>query len=248
MLLPILMYTFTRINELKQIKLYTRLSKFYNEKLLMKNILLIIAIALSISVWGQEEGIFKVACIGNSITYGSGINNRMENSYPAQLSVMLGQDYETKNYGLSGRTLLTNADHPYMAEDMFFKAINWHPHIVIIMLGSNDSKPHNWKYKDEFESDYLKMINAFDTLSSNPEIYLMAPVPVFKDRCGISDAVVKNEIYPIVKDLTEKKNLQFIDLYYPLIKMGDMFPDGVHPNTEGSTEMAEIVYRHIIKE
>ena len=213
-----------------------------------KNILLIIALILNISVWGQEKGITKVACIGNSITYGAGINNRMENSYPAQLSLMLGQDYETKNYGLSGRTLLSNADHPYMVEAMFFEAINWHPHMVIIMLGSNDSKPYNWKYKKEFESDYVKMIEAFDTLSSKPEIYLVAPVPVFKECCSISDDVVKNEIYPIVKDLTEKGNLHFIDLYYPLIEMGDMFPDGVHPNAEGSNEMAKIVYKHIVKE
>ena len=32
----------------------------------------------------------KVACIGNSITYGSGIDNREQNSYPAQLQRMLG--------------------------------------------------------------------------------------------------------------------------------------------------------------
>ncbi len=213
-----------------------------------KNIWLIIAVILNLSVWGQESGVTKIACIGNSITYGAGINDRMENSYPAQLGAMLGKEYETKNYGLSGRTLLSNADYPYMAEAMFFKAINWHPDIVIIMLGSNDSKPHNWKYKNEFESDYLKMINAFDTLKSNPEIYLVAPVPVFEKCCGISDAVVKNEIYPLVKALTEKKNLHFIDLYYPLIEMGDMFPDGVHPNAQGSAEMAKIVYRHIVLE
>ena len=212
----------------------------------MKNRLLIIALILNISVWGEAQIITKVACIGNSITYGAGINDRTEKSYPAQLGTMLGQDYETKNYGLSGRTLLLNADHPYMAETMFYEAINWHPHIVIIMLGSNDSKPHNWKYKNEFESDYVKMIVAFDTLSSNPEIYLVAPVPVFKDCCSISNDVVKNEIFPFVKAFTEKKNLHFIDLYYPLTKMGDMFPDGVHPNAEGSTEMAKIVYSHIL--
>ena len=212
-----------------------------------KKILLLIAIVLNINVWGQEQVITKVACIGNSITYGSGIYDRMENSYPAQLGTRLGQDYETKNYGLSGRTLLSDADHPYMAETMFFKALNWHPDIVIIMLGSNDSKPHNWKYKEEFESDYLKIIMAFDTLISNPEIYLVAPVPVFKPCCSISDDVVKNEIFPLVKALTEKKHLHFIDLYYPLIKMGDMFPDGVHPNAQGSGEMAKIIYKNIIK-
>jgi len=214
----------------------------------IKNILLALALFLSMASWGQGDDLSKVACIGNSITFGAGINHRLANAYPAQLGQMLGADYETRNYGYSGRTLLAHADRPYMKEAMFFEAINWHPDIVIIMLGSNDSKPHNWKYKNEFKADYLKMIMAFDTLKSEPEIYLVAPVPVFAECCNISNEVVKNEIYPMVKELTEKENLQFIDLYYPLTEMGDMFPDGVHPNTEGSAEMAKIIYKYILKD
>lgn len=30
----------------------------------------------------------KVACIGNSITFGSGLQDRIKNSYPGQLSLM----------------------------------------------------------------------------------------------------------------------------------------------------------------
>jgi len=213
-----------------------------------RNLLLIISIVISLSVLGQENKVVKVACIGNSITYGAGIKDRLNDTYPAQLGRKLGTEYDTRNFGYSGRTLLSKADHPYMVERMFFEAINWYPDIVIIMLGSNDSKPYNWKFKDEFESDYLKMITAFDTLTSNPKIYLVAPVPVFKECCAISNNVVKNEIYPLVKNLAKNKDLQFIDLYYPLIEMGDMFPDGVHPNAEGSGEMARIIYKQIIEE
>ena len=212
-----------------------------------RSLLLLMSIMLSLNILGQEDRVAKVACIGNSITYGSGIKDRINDAYPAQLGKKLGTAYDTRNFGFSGRTLLQKADYPYMAETMFFEAVNWKPDIVIIMLGTNDSKPYNWKYKDDFESDYSKMITAFDTLTSHPIIYLVAPVPVFKECCAISNAVVKNEIYPLVKDIAKKKGLRFIDLYYPLTEMGEMFPDGVHPNAEGSGVMARIIYKQIIE-
>ena len=52
----------------------------------------------------------RVACVGNSITYGAGIANRQQNSYPAQLQYYLGADYEVRNFGVSGTTLLVHQD------------------------------------------------------------------------------------------------------------------------------------------
>jgi lysophospholipase L1-like esterase len=186
-----------------------------------------------------------VACIGNSITYGSGIKDRIRDSYPAQLGRILGNGYEVRNYGYSARTLLQKGDHPYMKEDMFFDAINWTPDIVIIKLGTNDSKPQNWKYKDEFETDYNKMITSFDTLSSKPKIYLIKPVPVFQTRWGITDSIVKNEVIPLIIKIAKENELPLIDLYTPFIGKGDLFPDHIHPNAEGAGEMAKIIYEHL---
>ena len=36
-----------------------------------------------------KNAVIKVACIGNSITYGANIPNRNKNSYPAQLQAYL---------------------------------------------------------------------------------------------------------------------------------------------------------------
>lgn len=43
---------------------------------------------LPTGLWAKR--IIKVACVGNSITYGAGISNREKNSYPAQLQYYLG--------------------------------------------------------------------------------------------------------------------------------------------------------------
>ena len=193
----------------------------------MKNkilLLVVFSLILSISIWGQKIKTVKVACIGNSITYGAGIKKRNKKSYPVKLGSMLGDNYDVRNYGFSARTLLSKGDHPYMEEDMFFDAIQWNPDIVIIMLGTNDSKPQNWKFKDEFVADYHRMITAFDTLSSKPKIYLVKVVPVFQTSWGISDTVVKNEINPLIEKIASEKKLQLIDLYTPLIGKAELFP------------------------
>jgi lysophospholipase L1-like esterase len=214
----------------------------------MKNRFLLIfsfALVFNISLFGQSHKVVKVACVGNSITYGARIKDRPHDSYPAQLARMLGAGYKVRNFGISGRTMLMKGDYPYMKEELFADVLKWQPDIVIIMLGTNDSKPHNWKYKAGFERDYLRMTESFDTLMSKPEIYVVAPVPVFKDCCNIKDEVVKNEIYPIVKKIAGEKKLHFIDLYNPMKGMVAMFPDGVHPNPAGAGEMAKVVYEQL---
>ena len=55
----------------------------------------------------------KVACLGDSITFGAGVKNRGENNYPLQLEKMLGNNYQVKNFGVNGATILKKGDKPY---------------------------------------------------------------------------------------------------------------------------------------
>ena len=82
----------------------------------------------------------KIACVGNSITFGSGIANREKNAYPQQLQAMLGMKYEVRNFGVSSRTLLKKGDHPYWETEAYNTALLFKPDIVYIKLGTNDSK------------------------------------------------------------------------------------------------------------
>ncbi|OYP74897.1 hypothetical protein CIK94_07310 [Prevotella sp. P4-51] len=49
----------------------------------------------------------RVACVGNSITYGTGIQDRARDSYPAQLERMLGPGYVRRAYILMYRAWVT---------------------------------------------------------------------------------------------------------------------------------------------
>jgi len=185
-----------------------------------------------------------VACIGDSITYGSTIIDRTYNSYPAQLGRMLKEfdnQWETYNYGVSGATLLRKGDRPYIQQSAYTQALAANPDVVIIKLGTNDSKPQNWVYKDEFISDYLDLIDSFAGLPSNPEIWICKPVPVYAELAGITNPIVQNEIIPLIDEIAQQRDVQVIDLYTALSSVPDLFSDGVHPNAEGAKLIAEAI-------
>lgn len=185
----------------------------------------------------------KVACIGNSITYGSGIKDREHYSYPVQLGKMLGDKWEVRNFGVSGRTMLKKGDYPYWNEEAWKQAKVFLPDVVIIKLGTNDTKPQNWKYADEFYADYKSMVEELKALPSHPRIFVCKPVPAYAVRWGINDSTIVNGVIPAVVKLAKKEKLTLIDLYKPLSGKAELFPDQIHPNAEGAGRMAEVIFK-----
>ena len=196
-----------------------------------------------------KENAIHVACIGNSITDGAGIDMRDDLGYPAQLQPLLGSGYWVKNFGVSGRTMLNQGDNPYMKELAWKDAQAFMPQMVIIKLGTNDSKPNNWKYGKNFYQDMQSMIDTLKALPSKPKIYLATPIPAFKASFGISDSVIVNGIMPIVRKIAKKNKLEVIDLHAEFQNAdGKMVqPDGIHPTMEGAKQMATIIAGKIKK-
>jgi lysophospholipase L1-like esterase len=103
----------------------------------------------------------RVACVGDSITFGAGVEKREVNNYPKVLGSLLGDKYEVRNFGVSGATLLSKGDHPYIKTGAYSDAKKFAPQIVIIKLGTNDTKPQNWKHEADFLADATNMIKEF---------------------------------------------------------------------------------------
>ena len=159
------------------------------------NKLISILIACLIFPAISDAQVVKIACVGNSITYEAGILNRDKMSYPAQLQAWLGSKYNVRNFGVSGATLLRKGDKPYWNEPEYQQVLTFEPDIIIIKIGTNDSKPQNWKYAGEFEKDYTDMVLSFMALSSKPRILLAFPVPVFvPEKWAFPDDVHPNSI------------------------------------------------------
>jgi acyl-CoA thioesterase-1 len=211
----------------------------------MKNLKLIqvvmIMIASLAGANAAETTKIKVACIGDSITFGHGIPDRGNNSYPAQLGKILGSGWDVANFGVSGHTLLKKGDHPYVNSGQYQAALAFLPDVVIIKLGTNDTKPHNWWHKKDYIDDYVRLINSFLQLESKPVVWICHPVPVFPERWGIKDSIVREEILPCIQYIAQTADVPIIDLYTPLKSHPEFFPDKVHPNAAGATEMATII-------
>ena len=211
-----------------------------------------------------NQNAIRVACIGNSITDGHGIEMAPVNGYPALLQQRLGKDYWVKNFGVSGRTLLNHGDMPYMNETAWKDALAFNPDIVIIKLGTNDSKPQNWKYASEFKQDLQQMITTLRpdlaqpikkkskkksaVQNVGPRILLCTPIPAFKPSWNINDSVIVNQIIPIQQEVAKEYNLEVIDLHTLFANDGDkVLPDGIHPDGKGARRMAEIISEAIKK-
>ncbi|MDD3276021.1 MAG: GDSL-type esterase/lipase family protein [Kiritimatiellales bacterium] len=183
----------------------------------------------------------RVACVGDSITAGAGVENRDQNSYPAQLGRLLGEEYNVVNFGVSGATLLRTGDYPYWSTPLFVPAHKFNPDIVVIKLGTNDSKPKNWQDKDHFVADYVDLIKSFRDVNRKVVVYICYPAPAFSDRFSISGEVVKDEICPMIDEIAKETNVEIIDLYTPFLNKSALFPDGIHPNQDGAKLLAETV-------
>ena len=218
-----------------------------------------------------KEGAVRVACLGNSITDGFGIDMASAYGYPAMLQKKLGDGYWVRNFGVSSRTMLNKGDWPYMNEPAWRDALNFKPEIVIIKLGTNDSKPENWQYNAEFKQDLEQMIFTLrpdlkqyanmpakkaqkamakalakaaksGIAPAKPRILLCTPIPAFKSTWNINDSVIVNGVIPIQQEVAQKYGLEVIDLHTLFANDGDkVLPDGIHPNDKGAARMADII-------
>ena len=237
----------------------------YNLQLKMKKHIILCIITLfllSTTLFGQQstsisqrlgdsetQRLIKVACIGNSVTYGYGHENPAETSYPSQLAKMLGDDYEVGNFGKSGATLLRKGHRPYNEQEEYKKALEFVPDIAIIHLGLNDTDSRNWKYyKREFIADYVALIEDIEKVNPDVEIYICRMTPIFhwhhRFQKGTRDWYweIQETIENIAENIAEVK---IIDLQEVLYHRPDLMPDALHPNPEGAKLIAQRVYSAI---
>lgn len=202
-------------------------------------------IALSLIAISLHAQKIKVACVGNSVTYGYGLDRPEVNAYPAQLQRLLGDEFEVGNFGKSGATLLNKGHRPYMQQEEFKKAIAFAGDRVIIHLGLNDTDPRNWpNYRDEFVSDYLSLIDSFRLVNPKCKIAICRMTPI-SNRHQRFESGTRDwywQIQKSIEEIAEIANVSLIDLQEGLYNRPDLLPDALHPNIEGAGIIASKVY------
>lgn len=187
----------------------------------------------------------RVACIGNSITYGTGIADREHFSYPVQLQQMLGNGYVVGNFGKPGATLLYKGHRPYVEQPEFKEALRFKGDIAVIHLGINDTDPRNWpNYRDEFVKDYLSIMDSLR--AANPKVrFILARMTPIADRHPRFQSGTKqwhDEIQTAIETVARVSGAELIDFHEPLYPYPNLLPDAIHPNPEGAGILAKTVY------
>lgn len=187
----------------------------------------------------------KVACVGNSVTYGYKLADRSSHAYPVQLQQLLGDDYKVENFGHSGATLLEKGHNPYRELPAFENAVAFEPDIVVIHLGLNDTDPRNWpRFRNEFTKDYIDLIRTFRQLKPDTKVWICRMTPIFSwhPRFKSSTRVWYDQVQQEIERVAAVTGVPLIDLNSPLYNRPDLFPDALHPTAEGAGIIAKTVY------
>ena len=192
----------------------------------------------------------RIACIGDSLTYGYGLMGAFRKyCFPAVLQELLGSEYQVMNFGFCDRTLQDGADRPFRQEKLYASSLAANPEIVVLMLGTNDAKPLNWNAV-EYEEDLRSYIAVYHGLASAPKVILMQPPKAFsifgKTLDDIQNEVIKIELYEIIGRVGEETGCVVVDLYSLTEKHREWFADGLHLNRMGANAVAEELYRNIL--
>ena len=200
---------------------------------------------LLMALTAVADGKIKIACVGNSVTWGMTIIDREKNCYPAQLQKMLGENYDVRNFGHSGTTLLQHGHRPYVDQKEYQEALNFKADIVIIHLGLNDTDPRNWpEYGEEFNADYIHLIDSFRQANPKAKIWICLITPIF-DRHPRFESGTRDwhaQIQKHIRQVATAAQVPIIDLNTPLYSRPDLLADAIHPNAEGAKIIAETVY------
>ncbi len=179
----------------------------------------------------------RVACVGDSITRGT--------EYTLDLWALIGSNYVIGDFGIGGATVSLHSEATYMNKTAFQTAIDFNPDIVIVMLGTNDADKTLNETKDQFVSDYITLLDAFEALPTNPEVYIMQPPPIYNSTNDLTQELLIQRVQPGIREVSAQTGITVIDAYTPLLGQPDLFLDGVHPTAEGAQVIAQTVYVNV---
>ena len=206
-----------------------------------KLIITLIMITSFTAVVGQR---IKVACVGNSVTYGYGLPNPATDAYPAQLQKLLGDAFDVRNFGRNGATLMHGSGTTYRLQNECKRALAFAPDYVVIDLGLNDVDPMNWTPNDTaFTRDYRELIDAFRRVNPRCRIWICHMTPIAYDYPNYFHGL--RERYAMIRqkiaDVTHETGASLIDLREPFRHRLDLLFDGLHPNAEGARLLAATI-------
>lgn len=218
---------------------------------LLVAIVLLFAVLFNSGMFGGQDTRVHISCVGDSLTYGSGVlKTREVDSYPAQLQAKLGTSYLVSNFGLRNATASATGDLPYIESEQYKESLESNPDIVVIMLGTNDTKTFNWD-PDSYKTGLTEIIESYKKLDSQPKVYLMRSPYCFPvdgeqtAKYNVQADVSNGELGEIISQVAAATDVELIDLYSPTEGREELYTDGIHFKARGYALIADKVSKAI---
>lgn len=197
-----------------------------------------------------------IACVGDSITYGTIASDPETYSYPTQLQGMLNKRYgsnkfKVTNYGHEGAYIAdferSNASTlRYCNTNEYIQLRKDKPDVVIMMLGTNDigyiSDGESCK---ELQEAYSDLIGDIKSLKSNPVVFVCTPLV---SVTAYSSYLALDALNNAIIGAANEQGVYVIDTYNITKEYfeAELYEtDGLNPNDAGYKYLAETVMNAI---
>ncbi len=219
--------------------------------ILLAAVVLVFFVLFNSGFFGGKDERVRISCVGDSLTYGSGVlKTRDTDAYPAQLQIKMGTDHLVSNFGLRNATASASGDLPYVESEEYQQSLKSKPDIVVLMLGTNDTKTYNWNASD-YEAGLKELVESYQQLDTKPTVYLMrSPYCYSLDGSDVAEydiqpIVVSDELGGIVEKVAAETGVEVIDLYEITEGQDELYTDGIHFNAKGYELIADEVYSNL---
>ena len=212
----------------------------------------VLFLCLSTVALAAEEPI-RVACVGDSITFGTSIQPPNK-PYPAVLGTLLGKGYTVGNFGCGG-TMIQDGKKCYLMAPQYEQGIEFGPQIVVLMLGANDAM-FGMDTKEEIAAIEPAARTLVKRYTSLPSVVLIClPTPFVAKEPAEEKSVARTAqlnqnvalLIEIWRKIAASEKLQVIDTNTALTGKPTLFSDGVHPNADGAKLIAGVVAPFVVE-
>ena len=204
----------------------------------------------------------KVACIGDSITYGYGLANRETESYPAQLQKLLDGkapgEYEVRNFGNSGRGIYLDSmrgnekrGYKWMKEHQAALAFN--PDIVICNLGINDCGEYIKEYaggrtRGQFVKEYMELLADYKRANRQVKFFIWTKLSPLIEGQKFYRSPEPFLMQADLEEVARRCKATGIDMQEPQRDTMDAVfaRDKIHPNADGAKIIAEATFKALV--
>ncbi|CAJ1967091.1 unnamed protein product [Cylindrotheca closterium] len=189
----------------------------------------------------------RVACAGDSLTLGR-IGTNPGEDYPSILQNMLGDAFETHNYGVNSVTAIRGLNASYNKTQAFQNSIGLDADIYLLMLGTNDAKywsQHSHKFATDMKST-IQEATATRTISAS-RMLLAIPPWVKMDYGEIKNDILLNHVQPTIQEVASAQQIQLVDMYAVTFNRFDFYTgDNLHLNAKGYIELSQAWQKAIL--